>query len=749
MYWEPAVFSLPDGVWSSELESAIQACDDPIWIFDVSSDRMIWANRLALEFWNAESVEALAARDFSVGMSLSTRRRLAAYQRSLERGEPVVDRWTFFPRDRPQTMLIVASRVPGRAGVDRLMLRARPCETTHEGNRGVEALRHTRVMITLCTPAGRVLMQNPAADEAYGELFLQASDALRLRFASGVDADLVERALAEQGEFVGELRVRTTRGERWHALHLLQTIDPATGKPALLLDETNIDARKRSELALAAARSELESRVAARTRDVARQRAFVEAILDTSPSLMFVADAAGGVVRMNRALRDWVQGTSVDAWELLGDCDEATFLGWFGEGPPGELEVEQTSSSGERRTIYWVLQLFADGGETFMVGSGLDITERREMQLRAQTNDRMAALGTLASGVAHEINNPLAYVLTNVELAQSRAREGETVEVLRHLQSAAEACIRAAKIVADLKGFSQPPGPTTSVNLRAVVDSARRMMSHLLVEAGVFRCSIAEDIWVRGDETKLCQVMLNLLVNAAEACQGGGAEASIDVVARRERDGVVLTLEDTGVGMDASVRARIFDPFFTTKGRRQGTGLGLAISHRIVAQLGGTIEVDSEEHVGTTFTIRLPASPPPEGVAIATEPDRRSGRARVLIVDDEPGLAEAFALALSKYQTTVATSGVEALAALDADDYDVIVCDMSMPEMDGPALHAALSEQDPDMASRMVFVTGGAFTTEAHDFLRDRVELTLYKPVGAAALGKLIAEVYAARGPRP
>ena len=729
----------------------MQACDDPMWIFDVEGSGMPWANRRALEFWNAPSVEALAERDFSVGMSQSTKLRLAAYQRIISRGETVFDRWTLFPADRPQTMLIAFGRVPGEAGLGRLMLRARHCETTQAGIRGVEALRHTSVMITLCTPTGRVLMQNPAAAQAFGDLNGNTSspNALRLRFASGVDADLVELALEREGEFHGELRVRTVTGEVWHAVHVVKTSDPATGNPAILLNETNIDARKRSEIALAAARTELESRVVARTRDLARQRAFVEGILDTSPSFMFVADHEGNLVRANRTLRGWFEQEHDEpkAWDLLGGCSPAEFRGWL-KSPPEDLEVERVSTAGERTVIYWALKAFSVDGDTFLVGSGLDITERRELQMRAQTNDRMAALGTLASGVAHEINNPLAYVLTNVELAQSKAKAGEVDDVLRHLDAASEACVRAAKIVADLKGFSQPPGPTTAVNLKTVVDSARRMMSHLLVDRRMFSCSVEDDLWVLGDETKLCQVVLNLLVNAAEACDG--AEACIDVTSDRDGKDVVLAVDDTGTGMTEAIRTRIFDPFFTTKGRRQGTGLGLAITHRIVRQLGGTIEVDSRVGEGSTFRVRLPSSPPPSAQASASPeaPPRKRERARVLIVDDEPGLAEAFAMSLPEHSTTTATSGVEALACIDAQEFDVIVCDMSMPEMDGPGLHAVLSEKDADLASRMLFVTGGAFTTQAHDFLREKAEHVLFKPVSASALRARVGELLGQRGSR-
>ncbi len=753
MDWEPAVFALPGGDWTPSLVAAMQACEDPMWVFDVERQRMPWANRRGLEFWNAKSVEELGGRDFSSGMSQSTRMRLAAYQRALIRGDSVFDRWTLFPGGRPQTMLTAFGRVPGQHGVEQLLFRARHCETTQSDIRGVEALRHTSVMITLCSPRGQVLMQNPAAAQAFGDLAVGVeADALRQRFVSAADADVVERALRDAGEFRGELSVRTEAGEVWHALHLLTTSDPATGSPAILVNETNIDDRKRSELALVEASEKLEHRVVARTLELAEQRAFVEGILETSPCFMFVADAGGVVVRGNRALRDWLGYdpvvTECPAWRLLTDCTAEIYWEWIRTAPPSELEVESRRGAKVRSVVYWTLQVFEVDDNRFLVGAGLDITERREMQMRVQTNDRMAALGTLASGVAHEINNPLAYVLTNVELAQSRARSGDVEAVQEHLDAAAGACVRAAKIVADLKGFSRPPGPTTSVNLLAVVDSARRMMSHLLVERQMFGCTVPGDVWVRGDETKLCQVVLNLLVNAAEACEDGGAEASVHVSVERDGDEVTMLVEDTGAGMSDAVRARIFDPFFTTKGRRQGTGLGLAISHRIVHQLGGAIEVESRIGQGSTFRVRLPGGAPPDPLRSPQAPARDVGRGRVLIVDDEPGLAEAFAMSLSKHDTMVANSGVEALACLDAAEFDVVVCDMSMPERDGPGLHAALMRQDPDLASRMVFVTGGAFTPQAHQFLREMAGRVLYKPVRTDALRKLVGDLVAARGKR-
>ena len=333
MVWEPALFSLPDDSWSDALEHAMNGCDDPIWIFDVANASVPWANTRALEFWNAASVEALARRDFAVGMSPSTRRRLAAYQRILRRGEAVADRWTLFPANQPQSMVLLVGRVPSDQGLDRLLFRGRHCETSQADIRGVEALRHTSVMISLCSPRGRVLMQNPAAAEAYRDLVTNISpEALRLRFADSDDADLVERSLEQTGEYEGELRVRTAEGVVWHAVHALKTSDPATGRPAILVDETNIDAKKRSELALAAAREDLELRVAARTRDVARQGAFVEAILDTSPNLMFVADATGLLVRTNHALRQWKRREDHEAapmaWDLLGETTEADFRTW-------------------------------------------------------------------------------------------------------------------------------------------------------------------------------------------------------------------------------------------------------------------------------------------------------------------------------------------------------------------------------------------------------------------------------------
>ncbi|MEM6293504.1 MAG: ATP-binding protein [Myxococcota bacterium] len=754
MVWEPAIFDLPRGEWSPQIEADMLACEDPIWAFDSLRHQMVWANAAAVTFWNAESFEELTARDYGVDMSRSTRRRLGAYRRIVSRGEQAFDRWTVFPGGRPTTVLTVVRDMPSKPKSGVLLMRARLCDTAQGDLRGVEALRHTSVMITMCTPEGQVLMENPAAAAAFG--FLQRTErvhALRDRVVSTTDADVIHVALGERGEFSGELRVQTSAGVVWHGIDVLVTSDPATGKRALLINERDIDARKRGEIELAKTRAELEVRVVERTRDLARQQAFVEAILDTARTLMFVADASGRVVRGNQALQDFLgtepAAASMSAWEVFGDGTAERFRRWIECGAMAEdLEVERVSAAGTRTVLYWTAQVLHVDGEHFLVASGLDITERRELQLQLQTADRMSSIGTLASGVAHELNNPLAFALTSVELAQASAKSGDAESVLPHLDAAAEACERVARIVADLKGFALPPGPTTEVNLRVVVDSATRMMSHRLLERRMLSVDVDGDVWVSGDETKLCQVVLNLLINAAQAVEHSGAEASIAVSAEASGGWVSLTVDDTGEGIAPQVLGRIFDPFFTTKGHREGTGLGLAISHRIIAQFGGSIAVESRHGEGSTFTVRLPeAASPIRRLSEATR-ERSVPRARVLIVDDEPGLADAFAHALPRHDVVTATSGHEALQHIASQTFDVIVCDLMMPEIGGREVYGAVAARDEEAAARMLFVTGDAFTEEAQAFVREMGERVLYKPISARALRDSVAEVLELAGPR-
>lgn len=388
--------------------------------------------------------------------------------------------------------------------------------------------------------------------------------------------------------------------------------------------------------------------------------------------------------------------------------------------------------------------------------------ERQKLQEQLVISDRMASVGTLAAGVAHEINNPLMVAIGNLELVtddlEALADKVSASEVDRSildalpgrvndardcLQHAREACERIRSIVRDLKIFSRSGdeerhGP---VDVRRVLESSLRMAWNEIRH----RASVVKDYGVvpavQANESRLGQVFLNLIVNAAQSIPEGRADRNEVRVRTAMADGehVLVEITDTGTGIAPADLKRVFDAFFTTKPVGVGTGLGLAICHRIVSSLCGEIGVQSELGKGTTFRVLLPvattstepvAPPIPALVAV---PARRG---RVLVVDDDPEVASLVRRMLAFDHEVVAVERAQdALDRISAGElFDAIVCDLMMPYMTGMDLHVELSRITPQAASRMVFATGGAFTSAAREFL-DRVpNPRLEKPFDARSL---------------
>jgi len=416
-------------------------------------------------------------------------------------------------------------------------------------------------------------------------------------------------------------------------------------------------------------------------------------------------------------------------------------------------EYRMRRANGQYANVYdRGIVIFDDAGKPVrMIGAIMDITERRELQARLLLADRMASVGTLAAGVAHEINNPLAYVIANVDIAAQELRKRATPQLMRALDVLAEAkdgAERVRRIVGDLKTFSRADDAVRErVDLRDVVDSSINLaMNEIRHRARLVR-ELNEVPRVDANAGRLGQVVVNLLVNAAQAIPEGEANKN-EIRVRTRTDGsgrAVLEVEDTGPGMPPDIRARIFDPFYTTKPVGEGTGLGLTICHGIIAALGGSIEVESDVGTGALFRVVLPPAresdrvtrSPVPSVAIATEP--RQGR--VLVVDDEPMIGRAVQLMLEDVHEVVpVVSARDALEQLErGEEYDAIVCDLMMPEMTGMDLYHELTRKSPHMAQRIVFLTGGAFTPRARAFLESVPNGRLEKPFDGAALMDAIA----------
>jgi PAS domain S-box-containing protein len=406
--------------------------------------------------------------------------------------------------------------------------------------------------------------------------------------------------------------------------------------------------------------------------------------------------------------------------------------------------------------------LDCSGGHVGNLAVVRDVTERKKLQTQLMVSDRMASVGTLAAGVAHEINNPLAVVIGNLDcVAESLGSVPWTdsvsmspgmgsawfqEEIKAPLDDAREAALRVRLIVRDLKIFSRLPteesrGP---VNVQAIMESSLRMAWNEIRHRARLVKLYGTVPYVEANEARLSQVFLNLLVNAAQSLQEGRAEHNeIRVGTRVDGERVIVEVSDTGAGIPPGIIGRIFDAFFTTKAVGVGTGLGLAICQRIVTDMDGELTVESEVGRGTTFRVALPIARKEESklalVTLAQAPIA-GRRGRILVVDDEEVVARTALRVLSKeHDVVVIAEAKEALArCAGGEQFDLILCDLMMPDMTGMDLHRELSSVAPEQANRMIFLTGGAFTEKARLFLSETAKEYIEKPFAPANLRAIV-----------
>ena len=422
----------------------------------------------------------------------------------------------------------------------------------------------------------------------------------------------------------------------------------------------------------------------------------------------------------------------------------------------GQITVVQSTS----------LSLEFDGERATLMVSR-DITAERDLQRRLMFADRMVSVGTLAAGVAHEINNPLAYIQGNLDFAAllltgsdpSRLHEPARRKDLEDaLREASEGTARVRQIVRDLKSLSRPDDEAVGpINVQRVLDSAVQMTNNELRHRARVVKEYGKLPLVLANEGRIGQVFINLLLNAAQAMEGGASANQLTVSTwTDERGRAVVSVRDTGVGMTPEIQARIFDPFFTSKPIGVGTGLGLAICHGIVSQMKGEIIVESAEGKGSEFRLVLqglpddavvpppkegklapPALPPPPQPE-ATAPVLRRGR--VLVIDDEPRIGKTLRRLLdNEHDVEVLDSGRAAIERIRSGArFEVILCDLMMPDASGMVVHQEISALAADQAARMIFLTGGAFTPLAQEFLARVDNTRVEKPFSPAELRALI-----------
>lgn len=427
----------------------------------------------------------------------------------------------------------------------------------------------------------------------------------------------------------------------------------------------------------------------------------------------------------------------------------------------GDASTPDLQNRGPARSYTECLEIEVEGTVAPINGAGgvvagsvmvfRDVRTRRRLERRLAMAERLAAIGTMAAGMQHEINNPLATIMANIHYAldvihgkagRPPASLADLGEIAAALQDASEGAERVRRTVDDLKHISRGDDiDKRPIQLTAALEQAVRATANAVRHHATIRRDYAPAPPVVASEAELTRVFMNLILNAAQAMGDGDAEhhtilltTTTDAVGR-----AIVEVHDDGPGIPNEVLHRIFDPFFTPHVPKQSPAVGLALSmcHAIVTSLGGEIEADSEVGRGTTFRVSLPPAPVTTSRA-PTLPPARPGeapiasaarRGKILVIDDEPSIGKAIRRILIRdHDVTLQTDAREALVLLADETFDVVFCDLMMPRMSGMDFFDAVSRTAPPQAKKIVFLTGGAFSPRSEEFLQSIENPCLPKP---------------------
>jgi signal transduction histidine kinase/ActR/RegA family two-component response regulator len=494
-----------------------------------------------------------------------------------------------------------------------------------------------------------------------------------------------------------------------------------------------------------------------------------------APIVIWMTDTEGTVTLSEGA---GLASLGVKSGDLVGKnllelyAAHPTIPGYIRRGLAGE-SLWYTVEVGEAVYETWVAPVRDSSGKMIaMAALSNDVSQLRKLQRTAIQNDRVIAMGTLAASVAHEINNPLTYVLshgdaladelaglerllgsdaanlTDVRASVARLREG--------LAPIRTGTSRIAAITRDLRSFSRPDERSMApVNLRAVVESVLKLVAKEVEARARLLLDLQDTAPVIGNEARLIQVVLNLIVNAYQALPpDSAAYHQVAVSARNDGARVVVEVSDSGPGVPVADRERIFEPFFSTKEIGIGTGLGLFVCRNIVRGFSGDVEVADRPGGGALFRVVLPAVsapvPPAAAAGAGTAPVQKATGKHVILIEDDRLVARAFSLQLGQAGYRVSTfgdgqSGMRAL--LETNDFDLVFCDLMMTGMTGMDLAEQLAKQAPEKAERLVLMTGGAFSSRARDFVALHRDRTVDKPFDIVA--ETQKRLAAAQSPSP
>ncbi len=368
---------------------------------------------------------------------------------------------------------------------------------------------------------------------------------------------------------------------------------------------------------------------------------------------------------------------------------------------------------------------------------------------------RLGTVGQLAAGVAHEVNNPACWIMANHELMSTLLSQLEAehpsprIGELRTLLAANTIGIkRITRVVSRLKTFSRDWSLDTEMQLEIsrLLEDSRVVASSETCHRAEVLVQIADDLPpIFGDHSSIVHVLVNLLLNACHAIDElPGPGHVIRLSAAPWSDGVMISVEDTGPGIPAVLKDRVLEPFFTTKGRELGTGLGLSIANEVASQHGGALHIGQSPLGGAMVGLFLPTHRLADTVTEEEplEPAELTRSLRILLIDDEPAILRALSRSLAPHAVETASSGFEALEKLErSPDFDLILCDLSMPRMNGAQVFSHAVTWDERLRERFVIVTGGAVTPELRRFIEEETVPVLQKPFSRTALQSVLRMV--------
>jgi len=478
-----------------------------------------------------------------------------------------------------------------------------------------------------------------------------------------------------------------------------------------------------------------------RRQDLAARESLARGLLEASfGGLAVVRD--GAIRETNRGFADIFGGRADDLVDMPIDrlLPEPVLAGDGAEAGPRELLGRRLDGS------FVPVAVVARANDELLqddqVVAVQDLSDREAQRARTHQADRLASMGRIAAGVAHEINNPLTWIVGNLE----RILPEVDSDARKLVDQAIDGARRVQQITLDLGTFARErEGPVVGLDLTDVVRSSLNMVRHDIEHVATLEEVYGSAPPVDADPTRIGQVCLNLLLNAAQAVtEGGGTCVRVEVGTTPE-GWAFVEVRDDGPGIPEEIQARVFEPFFTT--RPEGTGLGLAISRSLIVDLDGEMVLESAPGRGTSIGFRLPAGELPTGPEEppsserSTKVDGAETSARILVIDDEPAICELLQAALARHEVHVATNGEEGRRLALEEPWDLVLCDLMMPAVNGMEIHAALAATVPGRERCLVFLTGGAFTPKARDFLDAVDNPVLHKPFRLAAVRDLVARL--------